>query len=122
MRSFLVHSHKECVGLPFPYPSLTLRNASRNFVPMFRNACGDQTPLTLYPVTLIRDTVILIEFCAIADAGVLEPDFFPDTTANFFSLPNFRAYVRMAYALGNAFPSFRSADEDNRPQELPSPN
>jgi hypothetical protein len=71
---------------------------------------------------VIRDTVILIEFCAIADAGVMRLDFFPDTDANFFSRASFRSHVQMAFALGNTFPSCRSAEEDNRPQELPSPN
>jgi hypothetical protein len=66
--------------------------------------------------------VILIEFCAIADAGVVACDRFPDASGDLFSAGTFCGCVDMANAFAAAFPSNRSEDEDNVPQELPSPN
>jgi len=66
--------------------------------------------------------VILIEFCAIADAGVIACDQFPEPSGNLFSEAAFCGYVDMAYVLAIASAATRSETEDDVPQELPSRN
>jgi hypothetical protein len=71
---------------------------------------------------VIRATVILIEFCAIADAGVIDCDQFPEPSGNLFATGTFCGYVDMAYVLDAASSSPRSDAEDDVPRELPSLN